>query len=366
MKILVQLSHPAQFHLYKNAIRNWKKDGNEVFVLIKTKDILEDLLKESGIEYYNVLPIAHRKSKFGLLWDMVLRDWRILCFAKKHKIDLLTGSTVEVAHVSWLLRKHSVNTGEDDMAIVPAFVKAVGPTMQTLLSPMTCNNGKFESKSVHYAGFHKLAYLHPNHFTPDKKVVEKYFDPDKPYFLLRFAQLKAYHDLDANAHGINPAIAQRLIDILRPHGDIYITSERKLEPQFEKYRLNINPLDIHHVMASANLYIGDSQSMAVEAAMLGTPSIRFNDFAGKIGVLEELEQKYKLTFGIPPSEPALLYDKIQDLLSLPNLQEEFQHRRQKMLADKIDVTAFFTWFIENYPESKRIMKENPDYQYRFK
>ena len=42
--------------------------------------------------------------------------------------------------------------------------------------------------------------------------------------------------------------------------------------------------------------------MAVEAAMLGTPSLRFNDFAGKIGVLEELEHKYELTFAIPPSE----------------------------------------------------------------
>jgi len=37
-----------------------------------------------------------------------------------------------------------------------------------------------------------------------------------------------------------------------------------------------------------------------------------------------------------------------------------------MLADKIDVTAFFVWFIENYPDSAKIMKENPDYQYKFK
>lgn len=34
-----------------------------------------------------------------------------------------------------------------------------------------------------------------------------------------------------------------------------------------------------------------------------------------------------------------------------------------MLADKIDVTAFLVWFIENWPESFKIMKENPDYQF---
>ena len=37
-----------------------------------------------------------------------------------------------------------------------------------------------------------------------------------------------------------------------------------------------------------------------------------------------------------------------------------------MLDDNIDVTSFFTWFIENYPESQKIMKENPGYQYEFK
>ena len=106
--------------------------------------------------------------------------------------------------------------------------------------------------------------------------------------------------------------------------------------------------------------------MAVEAAMLGTPSLRFNDFAGKIGVLEELEHKYELTYAIPSSDPQRLYTKVDALLAMPNLREVFQQRRQKMLSEKIDVTAFITWFIENYPESQRIMRENPDCQYRFK
>lgn len=110
-------------------------------------------------------------------------------------------------------------------------------------------------------------------------------------------------------------------------------------------------------MAFATLYIGDSQSMAVEAAMLGVPSLRFNDFVGKkkIGVMEELEHVYGLTYGISSHEPDRLYAKIQELLNYqtPNttLRSEFQARRQQMLADKIDVTAFFTWFIEHYPAS---------------
>jgi len=114
------------------------------------------------------------------------------------------------------------------------------------------------------------------------------------------------------------------------------------------------------------MIISDSQSMSVEAAMLGVPSIRFNSFVGKIGVLNELEQVYGLTFGIKPENPEELFNKLDELINQPNLKLDFATRRQKMLSDKIDVTAFFVWFIENYPESAAIMKNNPDYQLRFK
>ena len=51
---------------------------------------------------------------------------------------------------------------------------------------------------------------------------------------------------------------------------------------------------------------------------------------------------------------------------MKDLKKEWQLRRQKMLSEKIDYAQFLTWFIENYPESRKIMKENPDYQWRFK
>jgi hypothetical protein len=46
---------------------------------------------------------------------------------------------------------------------------------------------------------------------------------------------------------------------------------------------------------------------------------------------------------------------------MSDLLNKFQIRRQKMLAEKIDTTAFLTWFFENYPTSKKIMDKNADY-----
>lgn len=352
MNILIQLSHPAHFHFYKNVAQNLIVHGHKVLVVIKSKDILESLCQNVGLPYVNINAHAHRGSKLGILWDMFVRDWRLLQLVRTHHIDLLTGSTAEVAQVAMLMRKSCVNIGEDDQRVVPLSKYFLAPFLQSLLAPVSCDTGSMEKRTVHYPGFQKLTYLHPNRFTPNAEVLKQYnIDATKPYFLMRFAKLNAHHD--NGVQGISTEVAQHIIDLLSPHGQIYITSERELEPQFEQYRLHINPLDIHHVMAFATLYLGDSQSMAVEAAMLGVPSLRFNDFVGKkkIGVMEELEHVYGLTYGISSHEPERLYDKIQELLAMPNLREEFQSRRQKMLADKIDVTAFFTWYIENYPAS---------------
>lgn len=383
MNILIQLSHPAHFHFYKNVAQALIQDGHKVFVLIKSKDILEDLCKDAQLPYYNINARAHRGSKFGILWDMFVRDWRIMRFCRANKIDLLTGSTAEVAQIAKLMHKSCVNIGEDDQRVVPLSKYFLAPFLQSLLAPVSCDTGSMEKRTVHYPGFQKLTYLHPKRFTPNAEVLKQYkIDPTKPYFLIRFAKLNAHHD--TGVQGISTEVAQHIIDLLSPHGQIYITSERELEPQFEQYRLHINPLDIHHVMAFATLYIGDSQSMAVEAAMLGVPSLRFNDFVGKkkIGVMEELEHVYGLTYGISSHEPEKLYSKIQELLGIDGahfggargsfegstgLKSEFQARRQRMLADKIDVTAFFTWFIEHYPASAKEAKNaNEEFWKRFK
>ena len=176
----------------------------------------------------------------------------------------------------------------------------------------------------------------------------------EPYFLIRFSALNAHHD--KGIKGISNEIAERLVKILEPFGTIYITSERPLEPQFEKYRIKINPLDMHHVMAFASLYIGDSQTMAAEAGVLGVPFVRFNDFVGRIGYLRELEDKYELGYGIKASAEGsvdALCERVETLVSMPSAERKatFAARRQQMLSDKIDCAKFLTWFIENYPES---------------
>jgi predicted glycosyltransferase len=147
---------------------------------------------------------------------------------------------------------------------------------------------------------------------------------------------------------------------------VFISSETILDNAFEQYHLKIIPTDLHHILAHASMLISDSQSMSVEAAMLGTPSIRFSSFAGRITVLEELEHRYQLSFGVMPTDQDKLFKKLRTLLSEDDLKLVFKQRRDNMLRDKIDVTKFLTWFLEEYPASRDIIQQTPIRQFAFK
>ena len=365
-RIGIYLAHPAHFHLFKNVIVQLSAKGNEVFVVYNEKDVLHELIKSSDFLNisYKIKTNKQVNSKMDLLIQFILKNWGAFRKFLKLKPDIVVGTPILISLIGRVLPYKSIIVNEDDFDIVKKTANFGYLSADNIICPVVCRTTKFDEKSIKYQGYHELAYLHPKYFSATKDIASKYVDVSKPYFLLRFAKLFAHHD--DGIKGINAHIARQIIEKLKSFGNIYITSERALEEEFELYRISIDAKDIHHVMAFTSLYIGDSQTMAAEAGVLGVPFIRFNDFVGRISYLDELENKYKLGFGIKTSEVGNLYLKVDELLNMKNRKEIFQERRRKMLEDKIDYATFLTWFIENYPKSVDIMKENPDYQYRFK
>lgn len=350
MKIIVYLGHPAQFHFFKNIVTQLMKDGHQVKILIKTKDVLENLLKLNNFEYENIQSIPRKNNRFSILIASLARTCHVMKIALKFKADILIGADASIAQSGFFLRRSAITVLEDDYEVIEKLAKLAYPFTSSIVVPTVCGVGKWESKKVPYHGYMKLAYLHPNRFTADKEIVEKYIQEEK-YCLIRLAQLTAHHDVGIK--GLTVDLVKEIIEIAEKRGyTVFISSEAYLHESLLTYQLKINQNDIHHLMAFTSLLISDSQSMSVESAMLGVPSIRFSDFAGRISVLEELENKYQLTFGVKTKQHKQLIFLVNELLSNENLAVLFQQRRAKMLADKIDVTAFFVWFIENYPQSK--------------
>lgn len=370
MKLLFAINHPAQYHLFKNSYLELNKNGHDVVFVIKDKDILEELLISEKLKFIRLTKKRVGKKRFSIIAkgivDLIIQDINLYRFVKKFKPDLMVGTDYSITHIGKIFKIPSIVFNEDDFVINKFFCRLAYPLSSCIVSPSICNVGKYFKKKISYNGYQKLSYLHPRVFQPDPEIVKRYLNLEKRYFLIRLVSFSAGHDIEMKHGGINKFDLNELINILNQYGNVFITSESKIPTDLEQYKLKIDYKDIHHLLAFASLIIADSQSMIVEAAMLGTPSIRFNSFVGKISVLEELENDFALTIGIHNSRPDLLIEKVKDMLEIENMKDIFIERKNKMLAEKINVNAFITWFIENYPESEKIMRKNPDYQYNFK
>lgn len=365
MIILVDIGHPAHVHLMKFCIKELVDHGHRVLVTTKDVPIIKRLLDFYDIEYI----VLGRKGE-GVFSKIVKQfgfDYKVWRIAVRNHVDIATGTSMTIPRVSKFCKMKSINMDDDDDEVQPIAVKYSHPFSDVRLTPGAIQGHRKSPYALFYQGTHELAYLHPNRFTPDPNVLETAgVKTGERFFILRFVAFNAYHDVGAS--GISIEQQRKLITLLKPYGRIIITSEKPLSPEFESYRLPVPPEEIHSLMAYCSLFLGDSQTMTSEAAILGVPALKCNTFAGRLSVPNELEQKYGLCYAYQPDDFDKLYAHTERLLAKDPemLKREWQEKRQRFLDDHIDVTAFFTWFIENYPESKRIMRENPDYQTRFK
>lgn len=187
--------------------------------------------------------------------------------------------------------------------------------------------------------YKELAYLHPAYFKPNIKIIEAVNPELHPYVIVRLVSLTASHD--RNKKGINDEQLAKLISLLKTKYTIYISSEKPLRPEFEKYRLKIRPEEMAHVLYYAEMYIGDSQTMSSEAAVLGTPAIRCNDFVGKITVMDEKEYLYGILLNFKPIEFEKLYETIKELINTEGLKQGWKAKRDNMLTQMEDINVFF-------------------------
>ena len=352
MNILIDIGHPAHVHLLRNTYRQLQLHHHNVWVTVRDIPAAISLLTLYQIPF--TIIGAKKDSLMYKALSQPLLDAEMLRFVKKHHIQIGIGSSMTLAHVGKLSSMKTIILDDDDDEVEPLFVRFAHPFADVILSP-DCIHREAQ-RTVYYAGYHDLAYLHPNVFSPDPTILhEAGIAEGEPFFVLRFNAFKAHHDV--GEHGLSLEDKRRLIKLLESHGRVFITSERSLEAEFGKYQLTVSPEKIHSLMYYATMFIGDSQSMTSEAAVLGTPALKCNTFAGRLAVPNELEQKYGLCYSFQPTDFEALLNKITELLSQQDLKQLWRAKVQQMLQDKIDVTSYFVDFIEDFPRRmpKRIL-----------
>jgi uncharacterized protein len=360
MKILIDIGHPATVHFFKNYAWEMIKRGNEVLFTSRDKDVAINLLKHYKFNYRSFGKF--RKGVFGKLISIIKFDLQLIKTALNVKPDIiLSGGSLYAAHAAFFCRKPNITVHNTDIDYQVDFNK---PFTSVFLTPQsyTRDIGK---KQIKYRGYQELTFLHPKYFKPNPLIYKKLgLNENEKYVLLRFVSWDAHDDFGKQGFGISDI--RNIVNTFSKYAKVFISSEYTLPEDLEKFHLETNSAietgDLQDIEYYASLLYGESGAMSAECAVLGTPAFYISK--KKLGFLVELDEKYKLVFDRRSSEGTL--DEAVNLLKNTNLKEIWREKSKKMIDDNINVTDFLLWFTENYPDSVKRLKRNPDYQFSFK
>jgi len=358
MKIVVDINHPAHVHFFKNFIWEMEKRGHQVVITASKKDLAYTLLQKYGFTY---IPVgSYGNSLLKKMINLPLLDLKMYNVLRKINPDILIGiGSIRAAHVSFLLKKPCISFEDTEHA--RGQIRLYLPFAATVCTP-SCYRDDLGPKQIRYHGYHELAYLHPSRFTPNPSVLaELGLAEGDPYIIVRFVSWQASHDI--GQHGIHDKVG--LVKMLEKYGRVLITSEGALPEELQAYQIRISPEKMHDLLYYATLYVGEGATMASECAILGTHAIYVNSL--DLGYIAEEDEKYHLVadFAQRVCTDETVFVEIKNFFENGDLKHEAKQNRDRLLKDKIDITAFMIWLVEHYPESITQMKKDPTFQEKF-
>ncbi len=289
-RYVFEISHPKHFYQFKPLAEALMK-GNDVLLLVRDKDVSFDVVSKSSLPF----------KKFGRHGKIIpekvayfpLNVLDILRILKQFRPDVIVSrSSPYSTTLGRILHARSVIM--PDSEVVPLINYFVAPISHLIITPVTFALD-YGPKHHRVNGLFEEGYLHPKRFSPEEAVRDAMgVETDEPFFILRFVAWNANHDV--KNFGFSPKEKDQLVEALLPRGRVFVSGEGKLPNHLAGFRLPIHPNEIHSALYYASLYIGDSQTMATESALLGTPSIRYNSFVGPndMSNFRLLEKTYKM------------------------------------------------------------------------
>lgn len=335
MRILLDVTHPADVHFFARPLANWRREGHEVDVTARDKDVAHQLLDALHIPF---VPVGRAgRGLLGLARELVVRQSRLLSImrARRHSVVVSFGGTF-VVHPARRLGIRSVVFTDTENARVS---NAITLRFASLVCTPRSYPHHVPAPQLRYLGYKELSYLDPRYFRADPNALRTAaLSAGGPFIFIRVVAWHSGHDFFD--HGLTDLRAA--VRRLQRHGRVVLSSEGTLPKDLEDLRLR-GPLEqVHHVLAQARLYLGESPTMAAEAAMLGTPALVVS--TSRRCYIDELADRYGLVshFDHPKHGQAEALDHAETLLTRINTADLIQERRARMLAEQEDVVEFVT------------------------
>ncbi len=338
MRFLIDICHPAHVHFFRNPVEELRARGHEVLITSRNKEVTLTLLDRIGWEH---LPLSSAADgAFALASELIRRNISLLRVVRQFQPDCMAAiGGIFVAQVGAVARIPSLVFYDTENARLQ---NRLTYPFASLVAAPRCYEAWLPRRSLRYAGYHELSYLHPARFTPDRDIaLANGLDPVRDTFLIRLVAWKANHDV--GERGWDSSLLEAVINHLSHRGKVIISAESPLPERFQHLTYRGDPFQIHHLMAYCRLHIGESATMASESAVLGVPAI----YAARTGrgYTNEQERLYGLVENIRSLKADAVVSALARTLNIP---PSIWPQRHKLLLDEtIDIAVHAADLIEN-------------------
>ncbi len=360
MKILTDIGHAKNAYILKAIVPQLIAKGHEFHFVYRDKEHTKELCQTFG--FFGLDRGKGGNGILGKFFYLLKTDYQLFKLAKKIKPDLLLSFASPYLANLALVRKIPMIVFDDTEQNL--LVQKIYSFCSDAIVVPSCFRKTLSRRQFSFEGYYELAYLSPRYFQPDPAILKELgLAIGEKYVLLRFVSWHAVHDI--SHRGLSAEEKQDLVASFSGLARVLLSAEGVLPDGLESLRLKSPPELIHQVMVHSALVFGEGATMAAEAAVLGVPSIYCSDL--RPGYIDDLEKRHGLlnVFRRNGFKPALAKG-MEILQDGGESKESLARKRDAMLAQTVDVVAFMTWFIDQFPKSVEVMSTDPKYAKRFK
>ncbi len=323
-------------YTWQPLIRELEKKAYVVNIVARDHGPTLSLLDVYGLQYRSFQPSGTRA---GRILSMSKHFYDVYRLSRDLNPSIVIGFGVDAAVVAAWRRKPCILFIDDDHT---PWQNRVAKLLASAIITPNCFGMDLGRNHVTIAGFKEIAYLHPKRFMPDPSVLHELgVAPGEKYVIVRYNSWTAVHDIGRKTFSSREKVAA--VRSLEEYCRVFVSDEGALPESLEANRLPTSPHRIHHALYYAQAVLGNTGTLSVESAVLGTPAVMCLPSVWRYGNYTEIASKYELLFIF--ADPQQAIDKTIQLVQMPNLKETMAQRRQKLLADMIDVTEFFVDFV---------------------
>jgi predicted glycosyltransferase len=354
--VIADISHPAHVHFFAAIGAELHHRGIDVVSVGRDKDVTLALLTDPAVGANHAVrsttPASTPAGQLGELMQRALQ-LRRLSAAKEARVLLTRNPSGVLATIG--TRTASVFDTDDGAAVGVHFWLA--RPFADVITTGDWMPATFGQRHRRYRGFKALTYLHPDRFLPMAlvDVSPELAGMARPLVVIRFSAHAASHD--RRIFGLPSVVRRQLLERLEGRATVVLSSERtpgtqavSSNPQ-SPLRIvggaELDPRCFLSVLAAADLCVGDSQSVAAEAAILGVPTIRLSGFTGRAPYLDVLERRYGLMRNLSPGDENTFLELVEKVLADPDGWKVRSARgRSLLLEDCEDIASWYGELVE--------------------